>query len=325
MRAAKYGVTKHYVMGLEVVLPNGELITLGSKCIKDVAGYSMTELFVGSEGTFGIITKAIVKLVTRPETVKTLAVCFSSIMDAGQVVPSLLKTGVVPCTLEFIDAGCLSAVRDMGMADSVARVIHDDTKAMLLIEVDGLAAAVERDIKVVLEVCRKSGMLNCTQASETAEREQLWQVRRSIHGALMNLCPRWLEEDISVPPASIPVMLQKLEELASREDLRILCFGHYADGNIHLSASKADAPLEPERAKIVKRLIFSETVALGGRIAAEHGIGMAKKEYLDLNLDASTLNLAVSIKTRLDPKGILNPGKVFPEHVWNTAYPPGEN
>lgn len=320
MRAAKYGVTKQYVLGLEVVLPNGDLIKLGSKCIKDVAGYSMTELFVGSEGTFGIITRAIVKLVPRPETVKTLAVCFGSIQDAGRVVPQVLKSGVVPCTLEFIDATCLKAVLEMDPLQGSEHQIHGATKAMLLIEVDGSARVVEKDAQTILDICRRSGMLSFRLAQAAKEREDLWRVRRSIHGAIMGLCPKWLEEDISVPPASIPLMLGKLQDLAQRENLRILCFGHYADGNIHLSASEQDAPLSTDRARVVKGRIFSETVGLGGRIAAEHGIGSAKKEYLGLNLDDATLNFAMKLKQMVDPKGVLNPGKVFPEKVWNAAY-----
>lgn len=321
MRAAKYGTTKQYVLGLEVVLPSGDLITLGSKCIKDVAGYSMTELFVGSEGTFGIITKAIVKLVTRPETVKTLAVCFDSIQNAGRVVPLLLKSGTIPCTLEFIDSPCLAAVQGTGTAEGLELKIPDATQAMLLIEVDGSAAEVDRDAGIVHTICARSGMLSFHLAGTEAEREKLWQIRRSIHGAIMGLCPKWLEEDISVPPAAIPGMLDILQALALRENLRILCFGHYADGNIHLSVSEADAPLSLERAGVLKKEIFSETVALGGRIAAEHGIGSVKKEYLGLNLDDATLNLALQIKKMLDPLGILNPGKIFPGQVWKTAYP----
>ncbi len=312
MRAAKYGVTKQYVLGLEAVLPNGRLITLGSKCIKDVAGYSMTELFVGSEGTLGIITKAIVRLVNLPETVKTLAVCFPDIQAAGRVVPLLLKSGVVPCTLEFIDFFCLQAVRNMGMSDDIAELIHPDTRAILLIELDGAADAVKKDAATVRNICETCSMLSFHSARNPEERDRLWAVRRSIHGALTSLCPHWLEEDIAVPPASIPVMLEKLQALATAENLRILSFGHYADGNIHLSVSEADAPLSLNRTEDITRKIFSLTVSLGGRIAAEHGIGLVKKEYLGLNLDDATLDLALQIKKMLDPEGILNPGKIFP-------------
>jgi glycolate oxidase len=224
----------------------------------------MTELFVGSEGTFGIITKAIVKLVTRPETVTTLAVCFSSIQNAGRVVPLLLKSGAVPCTLEFVDAACLKAVRKMGFADGLQQEIHEATKAMLLIELDGSAAEVERDAAVVYSICEQSGMLGFHSATDAADRDKLWQIRRSIHGAIMGLCPKWLEEDISVPPASIPSMLDTLQALTLRENLRIFCFGHFADGNIHLNVSEADAPLSRTRADLVKKRNIFRNRETGG-------------------------------------------------------------
>ncbi len=321
MRAAKYGVTKAYVLGLEVVLADGRIVTLGSKCIKDVAGYSMTELFIGSEGTFGIITKAIVKLIPRPETVKTLAICFDSIHGAGAVVPAVLTAGITPCTLEFIDATCLDAVRQVGLMGESDAFVHPRTRAMLLMEVDGRPEDVERDAARIQEVCKELGMLSFKRAQTEAERENLWHIRRSLHGALGVLCDHWLEEDISVPPASIPDMLDQLNHLAKEEKLQIPCFGHYGDGNIHLSAAELDGPFTPDRARTIKKEIFRRTVAMGGRIAAEHGIGTAKKEYLDLNLSAPTLDMALQFKILLDPKGILNPGKVFPRALWEKAYP----
>ena len=320
MRAAKYGVTKQYVLGLEVVLPDGRLITLGSKCIKDVVGYSMIELFVGSEGTLGIITKAIVRIVPLPETIKTLAVLFPDIQADVKVVPLLLKSGVTPCTLEFIDRFCLEAVKKTGLSDPVASLISPDTGAMLLIELDGDGDAVAKEAATVRQICERCGATGIHSARDKKEREQLWEVRRSIHGALSGLCPHWLEEDISVPPASIPEMLEKLAALAREQGLRILCFGHFADGNIHLSVSEATAPLSPQRAEEVTQQIFSLTKALGGRIAAEHGIGLAKKEYLGVNLDDATLDLALQIKKMLDPKGILNPGKIFPRDAWDKGF-----
>jgi glycolate oxidase len=320
MRAAKYGVTKQYVLGLEVVLPDGRLVTLGSKCIKDVVGYSMTELFVGSEGTLGVITKAIVRLVPLPETLKTLAVSFPDIQDAGRVVPLLLKTGVTPCTLEFIDRFCLEAVTKTGLSDPVTSLIASDTGAMLLIELDGDKDAVAKEAAAVREICGQCGATGIHSAQNPAERELLWEVRRSIHGVLAGLCPHWLEEDIAVPPASIPVMLKKLAVLAREQHLRILSFGHFADGNIHLSVADAAAPLSAQRALEVTQRIFSLTKALGGRIAAEHGIGLAKKEFLGVNLDDATLDLALQIKKMLDPQGILNPGKMFPQKIWDREF-----
>ena len=312
MRAVKYGVTKAYILGLEVVLPDGSIITLGSKCIKDVAGYSMTELFVGSEGTLGLITQAIVKLVPLPETVRTLAVCFDSMAGAGKAVPEIFKTGILPCTLEFIDATCLDAVRQAGLMEKSSAFVHENTRAMLLVEVDGRTGQVNEDAKQIKGICQNWGMLSLKHAESRADRDNLWQVRRSIHGALAFLCGQWMEEDISVPPAAIPEMLDALGALARKENLLIPCFGHYGDGNIHLSAAGLDGPLHPSREPEIRKQIFSLAVERGGRIAAEHGIGIAKREYLGMNLDTDTLDMAGRLKTMLDPKGLLNPGKIFP-------------
>jgi glycolate oxidase len=232
----------------------------------------------------------------------------------------LLKTGVKPCTLEFIDRFCLEAVKKTGLSDPVASLISSDTGAMLLIELDGDSDAVAREAATVQQICSQCGATGIHSARNPAEREQLWEVRRSIHGALAGLCPHWLEEDIAVPPASIPDMLEKLAALAREQHLRILSFGHFADGNIHLSVSEADAPLSPQRALEVTQRIFSLTNALGGRIAAEHGIGLAKKEFLGVNLDDATLDLALQIKKLLDPHGILNPGKIFPRKVRDKGF-----
>ena len=312
MRAAKYGVTKAYVLGLEVVLPDGRLVTLGSKCIKDVAGYSMTELFIGSEGTLGIITRAIVRLVPKPETVITLAVCFDSMEGAGRAVPEIFRAGVIPCTLEFIDSTCLTAVRKAGLLGSSQEFVHDRTRAMLLVEVDGRAAQVAEDVRQIRSLCEGFDMLSFAQAEGQADRDNLWHVRRSIHGALALLSDHWMEEDISVPPAAIPEMLSRLDRLAREENLMIPCFGHYGDGNIHLSAASLDSPLDPSGETDLRRKIFRHAADLGGRIAAEHGIGIAKKAFLEMNLDNDTLNFARQLKTVLDPNGLLNPGKVFP-------------
>ncbi|WDP90507.1 MAG: FAD-binding protein [Desulfobacter sp.] len=312
MRAVKYGVTKAYVMGLEVVLPDGRILNLGSKCIKDVAGYSMTELFIGSEGTLGVITKAIVKLVPRPETVRTLAACFDSMEAAGRAVPEIFKAGVIPSTLEFIDGTCLEAVKKAGLMEASREFIHEKTRAMLLVEVDGKASQVEEDAGSISNICESMGMLSLGRAHRRGDRDNLWHVRRSIHGALAFISNHWMEEDISVPPAAIPEMLASLNRLAEKEGLIIPCFGHYGDGNIHLSATGTNAPLSPSRETDIRGQIFSLAVGLGGRIAAEHGIGIAKKNFIGLNLDDDTLDFARQLKAMLDPKYLLNPGKIFP-------------
>ncbi len=236
-------------------------------------------------------------------------------------VPLLLKAGVTPCTLEFIDAPCFNAVVEAGLARGMERILHEATRAFLLIEVDGSAEQVEKDTGIVLDVCKSSGMLKSKMTGDPDEREKLWVLRRSIHGALTRLCSEWMEEDISVPPAAIPVMLEKLSALSVDENVRILSFGHYADGNIHLNVSESDGPLSPQRAEVVKGKIYAETVKLGGKIAAEHGIGLVKKKYLGMNIDQATLDFAVELKKMIDPSGILNPGKVFPDTVWDSELP----
>ncbi len=201
-------------------------------------------------------------------------------------------------------------------------LISPDTGAgaMLLIELDGDSDAVAKEVATVRQICGQCKATGVHSARNPAEREQFWEIRRSIHGALAGLCPHWLEEDIAVPPASIPEMLEKLTALGREQNLRILSFGHFADGNIHLSVSEAAGPLSSKRAEEVTQQIFSLTKSLGGRIAAEHGIGMAKKEYLDVNLDDATRDLALQIKKMLDPQGILNPGKIFPRKVWDNGF-----
>ena len=242
MRAVKYGVTKNAVMGLDVVLPDGRLICLGSKCIKDVAGYNLAEIFVGSEGTLGIVTRAIVSLRALPEARQTLAVCFDSIRNAGRAVPKILQSGVVPCTLEFIDKTCLDALRQSGLMAGCQDLVPEKALAMLLIEVDGRALQVKADAEEIEAICKHSGMLSFSRAASTDDRERLWQVRRSIHGSLAVLSSDWMEEDICVPRAVIPDILEALEELAERESLVIACFGHYGDGNIHLNATGKNRP-----------------------------------------------------------------------------------
>ena len=312
MRAVKYGVTKNAVMGLNVVLPDGRMITLGSKCIKDVAGYNLTEVFVGSEGTLGIVTRAIVSLKALPEAVQTLAVCFDSIRSAGRAVPRILQSGAVPCALEFIDKTCLSALRKSGLLAGCEGLVHEAASAMLLIEVDGRKFQVQADAEEIRSICEEKGMLSFTRAESCEDREKLWQVRRSIHGSLAVLSTDWMEEDLSVPRAAIPDMLEALEEVAARQNLVIACFGHYGDGNIHLNAAGKTDPLSLERAAALKDEILSKAAGFGGRIAAEHGIGLSKKNHLGINLDTPTMAFTRQVKQILDPENLLNPGKIFP-------------
>lgn len=307
MRAVKYGVTKDFVMGLEVVLADGEVIHTGSRCVKDVVGYDLTRLFVGSEGTLGVITRAVLKLLPLPEAKQTLMATFESIDKAAETVADIIKRGIVPTTLEFMDRHCIRAVvqyRDIGLPV--------DAGALLLIEVDGKQREIETDLDRVRTVCESNGAIGIEIAADKTGQEELWQSRRSVHAALTRLRPKWEEEDISVPIARIPDMVRRLEEIGRELNVLVVSFGHAGDGNIHISIAAEDENTPPGNLDHARDAILKATVALEGRIAAEHGIGLVKRNKIGWNLDKNTLSLMRRIKGLLDPKGILNPGKIFP-------------
>jgi glycolate oxidase len=310
MRAVKYGVTKDFVMGLEVVLADGDVIHTGSRCIKDVVGYDLTRLFVGSEGTLGVITRAVLKLLPLPEAKQTLLVTFDSIDRAANTVAQIIKKGIVPTTLEFMDRHCIQAVaryRDSGLPVGAG--------ALLLIEVDGKRREIAVDLERVRTVCQSGGALAIDIAADQAGQEELWQSRRSVHAALTQLRPTWEEEDISVPVARIPDMVRRLEEIGTELNVLVVSFGHAGDGNIHVSIAAKDENMPPGGMDRARDAILKATVALEGRIAAEHGIGLVKRNRIGWNLDENTLSLMRRIKRMLDPRGILNPGKIFPSGI----------
>jgi glycolate oxidase len=310
MRAVKYGVTKDFVMGLEVVLANGEIIHTGSRCVKDVVGYDLTRLFVGSEGTLGVITRAILKLLPLPEAKQTLMAAFAAIDQAAQTVAAIIKNGIIPTTLEFMDNHCIRALAQYQDAGLPA-----DAGAVLLIEVDGKPSQIEADLKRVQTVCQANGALTVQVAGEKAGQDALWRSRRSIHAALTHLRPEWEEEDIAVPIARIPAMVRQLEAIGRERDVLIVSFGHAGDGNIHVNIANRNAAAPPENLPRAREAILRAAIALEGRIAAEHGIGLVKRNQIGWNLDESTLALMQRIKGLLDPKGILNPGKMFPSTI----------
>ena len=309
MRAVKYGVTRNYVMGLEVVLPSGEVIHIGSKCLKDVVGYDLTTLFVGSEGTLGIITRAILKLLPLPETRRMLTALFPSMAQAAETVPALSKSHIIPSTLEFMDRLCLRAVENHMDSD-----LPETAAALLLIEVDGKAVAVDEDIQKIKRLCRSGGAMEVQLAGDEAEQAALWRLRRSVHSALRGLRPQWEEEDVSVPIAAIPAMIARLEQIGRSLDLMVACFGHFGDGNLHISFTlNNETTPDPDRLGRARHDILRAAVVLEGRIAAEHGIGSIKRNEIGWNLDRPTLGFMRAVKQWLDPKGILNPGKIFPD------------
>jgi len=307
MRAVKYGVTKDFVMGLEVVLADGTIIHSGSRCIKDVVGYDLTRLFVGSEGTLGVITRAVLKLLPLPEDKQTLLASFGTMDHAAQTVAAIVKEGIIPTTLEFMDRHCIRAVnrfQDCGLPA--------DAAAALLVEVDGKRSEIASDLDRIRRVCEANRALGIDIARDESHQESLWRARRSVHAALGQLRPRWEEEDIAVPIARIPQMVRRLDAIGNELNVLIASFGHAGDGNIHVSLAAFDDTTPPENLTRAREAVLKAAVALEGRIAAEHGIGMLKRNKIGWNLDTDTLSLMRRIKKLLDPNGILNPGKIFP-------------
>jgi glycolate oxidase len=304
LRAVKYGVTKDYVIGLEVVLPTGELITTGARTAKSVAGYDLTKLIIGSEGTLGVVTKIIVKLLPLPETVRTLAAFFRSVDDAAQASSKILASGILPRSLEFVDQAALRAVEAYLKED-----LSGGAAAMLLVEVDGPSECTARESGRVAGIMEQAGASRVQRAESEAEREHLWKARRSISPALYALKPKKINEDIVVPRSRLAEILRELGDIAKRHDLMIVNFGHAGDGNIHTNilVDEGDLP----RAGAAVKEIFAATLRLGGSISGEHGIGLAKAAYLPMEAGPEALAAMKRIKHALDPNNVLNPGKIF--------------
>ena len=313
MRAVKYGVTRDYVMGLEVVLPSGDVINLGSKCIKDVVGYDLTTLFIGSEGTLGIITRAILKLVPLPEAHKTMTAEFPSINFAAKAVPEIIKNRIIPSALEFLDHHCIYAV------DQYLKVgLDPKARAFLLIEVDGPASALDRTIRRINEICLDNGAITTKIAENDHQRNRLWEIRRAVSTALDRYKLRGDHQDVSVPRTRIPEVIEKMNVIAEENGLFAINFGHVGDGNLHFTLAEKDGPVDESRVKTAMNQIMRAVVSTGGRVAAEHGIGLLKRDKMLLNTDSASLELMMSLKNLLDPDNLLNPGKIFFKTYTNT-------
>jgi glycolate oxidase len=306
LRAVKYGVTKDYVLGLEVVLPTGEVITTGARTAKSVAGYDLTKLIVGSEGTLGIVTSMIVRLLRLPESVRTLVAYFKEASDAARAASAVMAGRVLPRALEFVDQAALRAVESYLKED-----LSQGAGAMLLVEVDGTADSTAQEAEQIAELLSAGNALRVNRADAAADRERLWIARRAISPALYTIKPKKLNEDIVVPRSRIPDILIEIGSIAKKHNLMIVNFGHAGDGNIHTNIliDEQDRP----RAETAVREIFEATLRLGGSITGEHGIGLSKAEYLPMELGHDAIAAMKRIKQALDPNNILNPGKIFLE------------
>ncbi len=307
LRGLKYGVTKDYVMGLQAVLPTGEVARFGEKNVKDVAGYNLKEMLVGSEGTLGIFTEALLKLIPKPQTYKTMLATFRRMEDAAQTVSDIIAAHIIPATLEFLDRTTINCVEDFAHIG-----LPRDIDALLLIEVDGHPAQVEDEAEAIFPICKKSNALEIKIARDEAEALELKTARRSAFAALARVRPTTILEDATVPRSKIAPMVRKIQEVAEKHQLTIGTFGHAGDGNLHPTALINERNKdELERAEKAFEEIFEFALQNGGTITGEHGVGLAKKRFLEQWIDKGARLMMQRLKDALDPNHVLNPGKVF--------------
>ena len=307
LRGLKYGVTRDYVMGLEVVLPSGEIARFGNQCVKDVAGYSLKDLFVGSEGTLGIITEVLLKLVPRPAARRTMLALYDRIEDAADTVSAIVAAHIIPCTLEFLDRVTAICVEDYAHVG-----LPTDCEAVLLMETDGHPAVVADEAAQMEALARQHGARDVRSARDEAEALQLAAARRNAFSALARKRPTTILEDVTVPRSELAKMVRFIADTAVAFNLQIGTFGHMGDGNLHPTflADERDAH-EMHRVHEALEAIVKRTLELGGTITGEHGVGLAKKPWLRQQMGDASLELMRQIKRTLDPRGLLNPGKMF--------------
>lgn len=312
LRAVKYGVTRDYVLGLEAVLPTGEIINTGAETVKGVVGYDLTRLLVGSEGTLAIITAIILRAIPKPETSKTIVAMFEDNETASRSVSEMMLSGIVPAGIEFMDHLCIKAIKDkMGIP------VSERTSSILLIIVDGKMDEVKRDTEDLKKLLLNQKALSVHLPS-TDEEERIWDARRELSPTISNLKPHKVAHDVVVPRSRIPELLSFIESLSNKYQLPIPCFGHAGDGNIHVNILfDASDPVEKSKSREIVDQLIEKVLELKGTISGEHGIGITKAGYIDREISQSVLELMRRIKMVFDPNNILNPGKIFPEYSYN--------
>ncbi|MGP4073948.1 glycolate oxidase subunit GlcD [Piscibacillus sp. B03] len=307
LRGLKYGVTKDYILALEVVLPNGEVIRTGGKLAKDVAGYDLTKLLVGSEGTLGIITEATLKLIPKPEAKQTLLAIYESIDQASKTVSSIIAHKMTPATLEFMDQATIHAVEEYSKLG-----LPTDAEAVLLIEQDGPPSIVTNDIEQIASLCKNEGAINVQIAQSEEEADRLREGRRAALSAIARLSPTTILEDATVPRSEIAPMVRKINEIAKKHAVKIATFGHAGDGNLHPTCmTDARNKTEMERVEKAFEEIFAYAIEFGGTITGEHGVGEMKSPYLAWKVGEAGLEVMKNLKAAFDPENIMNPGKMF--------------
>jgi glycolate oxidase len=308
-RGLKYGVTKDYVIGLEVITPEGEIIQTGGKTVKNVTGYDLTKLIVGSEGTLGIITRATLRLLPKPPATAALMAVFLNLVDAGRAISKLLSSGILPAKAELMDRASITAVENykpMGLPI--------DAEAIILLELDGHPLALEQEILKVEQLCYSVGASKVKIPKNDIEKEEMWKARKLVSPAIVRIKPTKISEDATVPRSKIPEMCERLQEIKKRYNVNLVVFGHAGDGNLHpnIICDKND---EEEMSRVEKAVteIFTAAVELGGTLSGEHGIGTMKAPFMEMELGHAGLDMMKRIKKAWDPNNIMNPGKIFPE------------
>jgi glycolate oxidase len=310
-RALKYGVTKDYVYGLEAVLPTGEIIRTGGKLLKNVTGYNLTQLLVGSEGTLAIVTQIILKLLPLPTHKRTLLVPFSTVRNATKAVAAIFQAGIVPSAVEFMEQEAILAA-EMRLQ---TKFPYSEAPALLLIEVDGFEAeTLQKQTERIGEVGFEFGAMDVYIADSPEKQNEIWRIRRSVGEAVKAISP-YKEEDTVVPRNKLPELMDIVSEIETRYSLRAICYGHAGDGNIHVNILKEDYSDQrwEELLSVAVAELFSRVNEIGGSISGEHGIGLTQKQYLPIAIDPAQINLMRAIKKVFDPHNILNPGKIFPD------------
>lgn len=310
-RAVKYGVTKDYVLGIEAVLPTGEIVNTGGRVLKNVTGYNLTQLIIGSEGTLAVITKIIFRLIPLPKMRKVLLVAFGSLEDAATAVAGIFQQGITPSALEFMEKSAVKAAEErLGK-----KFPNGEAEAQLLIEVDGnYEESLNHDIEVIAGVVEQHRALDVLLAEDRQKVDDVWALRRSMGEAVKSISV-YKEEDTVVPRAHLPQLVKGVKEICGKYGITSICYGHAGDGNVHVNILKdrLDDETWEKHLDTAIREIFRLTVSLGGTISGEHGIGYSQKSYLSIALSDAEVNLMKQVKRAFDPNNILNPGKIFPE------------
>jgi len=306
-RGAKYGNTMAYVLGLEVVLSDGRILNLGNKCVKQSSGYSLTKLFVGSEGTLGIITKVILKLIPKPQSKKTMLAIFNTIEEASKAVSNIIASGIIPTSLELMNDRAIELVDQFKSTGFPL-----DAEAVLVIEVDGEEVVLDHHIDTIRKVCEETGVRTFQIAKDEEQAAEMWEARKSCYGVLSRVKPSCLVEDVTVPRTKFPEIMKKIKEAVNKYNIDVAVCAHAGDGNTHpFIITDARDKEEMERVHKAMEEIALEGLRLGGTLSGEHGIGITKKKWLLKEHGEETMSVMRSIKNSLDPNGILNPGKIL--------------